>query len=90
MFHLLGFIITGFIVGLLARAFKPGDDTMSLGKTALLGMLGSLIAGSFGRFVGWYGPEQAAGFILSTLGAVVALSIYYALVRKNPARLGHL
>lgn len=76
MLHLIGFIVTGFIVGLLARAALPGRQDLTLGKTVLLGIVGSLIAGWFGRAVGWYGPDDGAGFIASTLGAIVVLVIY--------------
>ena len=90
MLHFIGFIITGFIIGLIARALKPGDDQMTLFKTTLLGMLGSVIAAWIGRMLGWYGPDESAGFIVSTVGAIVVLSVYYAMVRRNPTRLGHL
>ncbi len=89
MLHLIGFIITGFIIGLIARALKPGDDRMSLVKTTILGMVGSLVAGWIGRVLGWYGPEESAGFIVSTIGAIVALSVYYAVTRRGTTRLHH-
>ena len=90
MLNLIGFIIAGFIIGLIARALKPGDDNMSLLKTTGLGMMGSLIAGSVGRMLGWYEAEESAGFIVSTLGAILILSVYYAMVRKSPTQVGHL
>ena len=77
MLHLIGFIIVGFIVGLIARALKPGDDRMGLGLTTLLGIAGALIAGWLGRVIGWYGPDEGAGFIMSTIGAIAVLAIYY-------------
>jgi uncharacterized membrane protein YeaQ/YmgE (transglycosylase-associated protein family) len=89
MLHLIGFIVTGFIVGLLARAFKPGDDSMSLGKTTVLGMIGAVVAGWFGRMVGWYAPGEGAGYITSTVGAILALSVYYSLTRHEHKGLRH-
>ncbi|RYZ68591.1 MAG: GlsB/YeaQ/YmgE family stress response membrane protein [Proteobacteria bacterium] len=83
MFALIGFIISGLIIGLIARALKPGDDSMSLTKTTLLGMAGSMIAGWLGRAVGWYGPEDGAGFIVSTVGAIALLAVYYAITHKR-------
>lgn len=77
MLHIIGFIIVGFIVGLFARALKPGDDRMSIAKTTVLGVIGALLAGWFGRMVGWYGEGEGAGLLMSTLGAIVVLSIYY-------------
>lgn len=77
MLHLIGFIITGFIVGLLARALKPGDDSMGLGMTTLMGVTGALLAGWLGRFIGWYRADEGVGFFMSTIGAVLAIAIYY-------------
>ena len=89
MLYFIGFIITGFIVGLIARALKPGDDNMGFAKTTLLGIAGAVIAGWFGRAVGWYAPDEGAGFIFSTLGAIVVLSVYYMINRGHTTKLGH-
>ncbi len=76
MLHFIGFLITGLIIGLLARAIKPGNDRMGLLPTTLLGMGGALLAGWVGRALGWYGPEDGAGFLISTIGAIVVLFVY--------------
>ena len=81
MFHLIGFIIFGFIVGLIARALAPGQNHMSLPITAILGIVGSLLAGWLGRGLGWYGPDDGAGFIMSTVGAVLVIAIYHFAMR---------
>ena len=83
MFHFIGFIITGFIVGLIARALMPGRDKMGLLMTTVLGIVGSLLAGWLGRVLGWYGPEDGAGFVMSTVGALVALGIAHISMRKR-------
>jgi uncharacterized membrane protein YeaQ/YmgE (transglycosylase-associated protein family) len=83
MLHFIGFIIMGFIVGLVARAVKPGNDRMGLGLTTLLGIAGALLGGWLGRAFGWYGPEDGAGFIMATLGAVIVLSVYYLATRGH-------
>lgn len=83
MFHFIGFLITGLIAGLLARAVMPGRQDLSLLKTTLLGAVGALLAGWLGRAVGWYGPEDGAGFIASTLGALIVLGIYIGVSRKK-------
>jgi uncharacterized membrane protein YeaQ/YmgE (transglycosylase-associated protein family) len=87
MLHFLGFIISGLIIGLIARALKPGDDKMSLPMTTLLGMTGSLVAGWVGRGLGWYGPQDGAGFFVSTIGAIVVLSIYYLATHGRTRRI---
>ncbi|MBK6005479.1 GlsB/YeaQ/YmgE family stress response membrane protein [Ramlibacter ginsenosidimutans] len=74
-------IIVGFIVGLLARALKPGNDRMGIIMTTIVGIVGSLLAGWVGQAMGWYRPGQPAGWIASILGAIVLLVIV-AMVRR--------
>ena len=81
MFHVIGFIVFGFIVGLIARALTPGHNHMSLPVTSILGVVGALLAGWLGRAIGWYGPDDGAGFIMSALGAVAVLMIYHFAMR---------
>ncbi|CAE6702711.1 GlsB/YeaQ/YmgE family stress response membrane protein [Paraburkholderia aspalathi] len=82
MLSFIGTVIVGLVIGLIARAVKPGDDSMGLIMTIVLGVAGSLIAGYVGRALGWYQPGQAAGWIASVIGAIVLL-IIYGLVRRR-------
>ena len=82
MLSLIGTIVVGLIVGLIARALKPGDDSMGWIMTIIIGIAGSLIAGYVGRALGWYQPGQAAGRIASIIGAIILLVIYH-LVRRR-------
>jgi uncharacterized membrane protein YeaQ/YmgE (transglycosylase-associated protein family) len=82
MLSFIGTLIVGLVVGLIARALKPGDDKMGWIMTIVLGIAGSLIAGYLGRVAGWYQPGQAAGWIASIIGAIVLLVIY-GLIRKR-------
>ena len=82
---IIGTIIVGFIVGLIARALKPGDDRMGIIWTTILGILGALLAKYVGQAMGWYSANEAAGWIASVIGAIVLLVIY-GLVR-SPRRL---
>ena len=83
MFHLIGFIVFGFIVGLVAKLLAPGQAHMSLTATTLLGIVGSLVAGWLGRGLGWYGPDDGAGFIMSTVGAILVIALYHMVARKR-------
>ena len=76
MFSILGTILVGFVVGLIARAVKPGDDKLGLIMTTLLGIAGAFIARYVGAAMGWYQQEEPAGWIASVLGAMVLLLIY--------------
>ncbi len=82
MLSFIGTIIVGLVVGLIARALKPGDDSMGLIMTIILGIAGSLVAGYVGRALGWYQPGQPAGWIASVIGAILLLVIYH-LVRRR-------
>ena len=82
MMSFLGTIFVGLIVGLIARAIKPGDDSMGWIMTIVLGIAGSLIAGYVGRAAGWYAPGQPVGWIASIIGAIVLLVIY-GMVRRR-------
>jgi len=74
--HYVWMVIIGFVVGLIARALLPGDQKLGLIMTAVLGIVGSVVAGFIGQAVGWYQPGQAAGFIASIVGAIVVLFVY--------------
>ena len=79
---IIGTIIVGLIVGLIARAIKPGNDSMGWIMTILLGIAGSLAATYGGQALGIYQAGQGAGFIGALLGAIVLLVIY-GLIKKN-------
>lgn len=83
MLSLIGAIIIGFFAGLIARALHPGNDKAGFIVTTVLGIVGSLLATYLGRALGWYADGQAAGFIMSVVGAVVVLFIYNLVTRKK-------
>lgn len=85
MMSLLGTLIVGLVVGLIARAIKPGDDDMGWVMTMLLGIVGSFLASYAGYAMGLYAEGSTAGWIASVIGAVVVLFIYN-LVRSKSNR----
>lgn len=82
---ILGTILVGFIVGLIARALKPGDDRLGIIMTTLLGIAGAFLARYAGMALGLYRDGEVAGWIASVIGAVVLLVIY-GLVRGRSNR----
>ena len=79
IFHVLWSIITGFFIGLLARAILPGSDNMGFIATAGLGILGSLAGGFIGGLISK--PAEGskfhpAGFLMSVIGAIVLLLLW--------------
>ena len=82
----IGWIVFGLIVGALAKLVMPGRDPGGIIVTMLLGIAGALLGGFLGRAMGFYGPDEAAGFLMSFLGAVILLMLYRMLVRRRALR----
>lgn len=78
-------LLAGFVVGMLARFIKPGNQRMGCLLTSLLGIGGALAAGFIGQKLGWYEPGQRAGFIAAIVGAV-AILIVVSLLRGKRRR----
>jgi uncharacterized membrane protein YeaQ/YmgE (transglycosylase-associated protein family) len=72
MIAVLGWMLFGLIVGVIAKLVMPGRDPGGIFVTMLIGIVGAVLAG----FIGWYQPGEAAGFFMATLGAIVLLFIY--------------
>ena len=70
MFSVLGWMLFGLIVGLIAKLVMPGKDPGGVFVTMLIGIVGALLGGFLGRAIGWYQPGEAAGFFVATLGAI--------------------
>ena len=70
-------IIIGFLAGVIAKFLMPGpNEPASFILTTILGIVGAFVATFLGQAIGWYGPNQGAGFIGAIVGAVVVLFIY--------------
>ncbi|QDF96212.1 GlsB/YeaQ/YmgE family stress response membrane protein [Azoarcus sp. DD4] len=78
---IIGTIIIGLIVGLIARLLHPGRDGLGLIMTALLGIGGAMLATYGGQFLGIYRAGQTAGFMGAVVGAIVILFIVARLKR---------
>jgi uncharacterized membrane protein YeaQ/YmgE (transglycosylase-associated protein family) len=79
----IGWIFFGLIVGVLAKLLMPGRDPGGFIVTILLGIAGALLGGFIGRSLGWYGPNDGAGFLMSLAGAVVLLGLYRLMFRRS-------
>ncbi|MEZ5483907.1 MAG: GlsB/YeaQ/YmgE family stress response membrane protein [Lysobacteraceae bacterium] len=76
-------ILIGFVIGLVARALKPGKDKMGIIWTTLLGIGGSLAATYGGQQLGIYQPGETAGFIAAVIGAIILLILYGLIAGKK-------
>ena len=74
-------IIIGFIVGLVAKFLLPGRDPGGFIITALLGIVGAVVATFLGQAMGLYAAGQSAGFIGAVIGAIDVLFIYHQVGR---------
>jgi uncharacterized membrane protein YeaQ/YmgE (transglycosylase-associated protein family) len=77
-------IIIGFIVGVIAKFLMPGRDPGGFIITAILGIIGALVATFLGQAMGIYAAGQSAGFIASVIGAMIVLFIYHLVRRRRP------
>jgi len=77
-------IIIGFVAGVIAKFITPGSNEPSgFILTVLLGIAGAFLATYLGQAIGWYGPNDQAGFIGAIVGAVIVLLIWGAIVKKR-------
>lgn len=76
-------IIIGFIVGLIARALMPGDDSAGIIVTTLLGIGGALLGKFLGQAMGLYADGEPAGFFMSLLGALLLLLVFKLITKRK-------
>ena len=72
---IIGTILIGLIVGLVARLLHPGKDGLGIIMTSLLGIAGSLVATYGGQALGIYHAGEGAGFLGAVIGAVLTLFV---------------
>ena len=80
--HLIGTIIVGFIVGVLAKFLHPGRENMGFIMTTLLGIGGAFLSTYIGQALGLYQAGQTAGFIGALIGAILILIVYGFVKRR--------
>jgi uncharacterized membrane protein YeaQ/YmgE (transglycosylase-associated protein family) len=84
MSGIIWIIVVGFIAGIIARLLSPGPNNPSgFILTTVLGIAGAFLATFIGQAIGHYGPDQGAGFITATIGALVVLFIWNRLVASH-------
>ncbi|PYR88242.1 MAG: GlsB/YeaQ/YmgE family stress response membrane protein [Acidobacteria bacterium] len=80
---ILSWIVFGLVVGIIAKLLMPGRDPGGFIVTILLGIAGALLGGFIGRAMGFYGPSQGAGWLMSIVGAIVLLLLYRLVARRR-------
>ncbi len=77
-------LFVGLVAGFVARLLSPGpNNPTGFILTIVLGIAGAFLATFIGQAIGNYGPNQGAGFITATIGALVVLFIWNRLVARG-------
>ena len=80
---ILSWIEFGLVVGIIAKLLMPGRDPGGFIVTILLGIAGALLGGFIGKAMGFYGPNESAGWLMSIGGAILLLVIYRVAVGRR-------
>ena len=72
---MIGFVVFGLVVGVVARLLVPGRQELSLGMTVLLGVVGSVIGGVVANALGTGDVLE-----LNIIGSIVAIAASVVLV----------
>ncbi|WP_435772085.1 GlsB/YeaQ/YmgE family stress response membrane protein [Nocardioides sp. SYSU DS0651] len=88
MFQILGFIIIGAVIGVLARLLKPGRQSLGFLGTIGLGMVGALIGGIVASLLGTGAITElnVIGFVVAVVAAVLLVGIAEGMVGKQRHR----
>ena len=87
LWFIIVLLVVGVLAGALARFLVPGDDSMGLGATWLLGVAGSFVGGFLGYVL--FGADiedgavQAGGVVSSIVGAVIVVLSYRAMSNRK-------
>jgi uncharacterized membrane protein YeaQ/YmgE (transglycosylase-associated protein family) len=77
-------ILIGFVAGVLAKLIIPGDNEPSgFILTTILGIVGAFVATFLGQALGWYTAGEGAGLIGATVGAIIVLLVWGAVVGRR-------
>ena len=75
MLNIIGLIVVGLVIGVIARLIKPGRQNISLLWTFLLGLAGALIGGLIASAIGSGDIFELniIGFIVAVIAAIVLI-----------------
>jgi uncharacterized membrane protein YeaQ/YmgE (transglycosylase-associated protein family) len=86
VFQILGLILVGLVIGVLARLIKPGKQRLSMLMTLLLGIVGAIIGGVIG---GFFNDKtnifelNVVGFIIAVIAAVLLIGVAESLSGRS-------
>jgi uncharacterized membrane protein YeaQ/YmgE (transglycosylase-associated protein family) len=76
--EILWTIIIGLVAGIIAKFLVPGNRNEPSGfiLTAVLGIVGALVATYLGQAIGWYRAGEGAGLLGAIVGSVIILLVW--------------
>lgn len=82
---MIGFIIAGLVIGVLARFVMPGKQNLSMLMTLVLGLVGSVIGGTIASLLGTGDIMElnVIGFIASVISAVLLIVVVGKVTSKG-------
>lgn len=80
---MIGAIISGLIIGVLARFIKPGADSMGWIMTIILGIVGASVGGFLASALGLSTNGGFGGLVISVIGAIIVLFVYEIITGKK-------
>ena len=87
---IIGWIILGLLAGFIAKAILPGDDPGGIIVTAILGVVGALVAGFIATAIGFGDPIDEffdfSTWVAAIIGAIILLLIYRVVVGRRRTR----
>ena len=83
--HIIGWIVFGLVVGLVAKFIMPGRDPGGFVITALIGIVGAVLGGFVGRMLGLYKDGDPVGFVMAVIGAIILLAVYRFTIGRTAA-----
>ena len=87
--NIIAWIVLGLIAGAIAKAIYPGAQGGGILGTMILGIIGAFVGGSLytllttGTLAITSAGLSIGGVVVAVLGAIVALAIYYAIARRG-------
>lgn len=77
-------IVIGFVAGVIAKFIMPGNNEPSgFVLTAILGIVGAVVASYLGQALGWYAPGAGAGLLGAVVGAIVVLFVWGLIAKRR-------
>lgn len=86
--NILAWIVLGLVAGAIAKAIYPGHQGGGILGTLILGVIGAFVGGTLfsllttGSLALTASGLSIGGVVVAVLGAIVALFVYYAATKR--------